>query len=326
MIVRNYLRGGRSLLTGTLSRFKNAFDPPVLVLIYHRVTALSSDPQLLAVSPENFRSQIEFLKANLPILRFEADWSAVREPSIVITFDDGYADNFLEALPILEETGVPATFFVSTGDLGTDREFWWDELERLILLERDLPPSFDLREDFFVRSWTTGNETERAAMYADMHPFMKQLSAEQRDRWLGRLRDWSGAGSAGRTSHRIMTIDEVKTLSDSAVATIGAHTVTHTPLSSLSVACQHREITLSKSRLEELTGRPITVFSYPFGGRCDYTKESVGLCRETGFVRVASNFPGQAHRWTDPYQIPRHLMRDWPLEEFVNRLRRCWVS
>ena len=92
-------------------------DAPVVVLLYHRVATLASDPQLLAVSPENFRQQMCYLKDKFPLVRFEDDWSDVRTPSIAVTFDDGYADNALNALPILEEVGIPATFFVSTGNL-----------------------------------------------------------------------------------------------------------------------------------------------------------------------------------------------------------------
>src|SRR4051794_28319151 len=117
------------LTRGNVNRIRNAAAPPVVVLIYHRVTVLADDPQLLAVSPDKFRAQLEILK-RYPILRFEDDWSKVRQPSIVITFDDGYADNHREALPILTEYGLPATFFVTAGAVGSNSEFWWDELER----------------------------------------------------------------------------------------------------------------------------------------------------------------------------------------------------
>jgi hypothetical protein len=81
----------------------------------------------------------------------------------------------------------------------------------------------------------------------------------------------------------------------------------------------------SKRDLENRLGMEIKVFSYPYGRRCHYTKESVSLCREIGFTKAAANFPGQAHRWTDPHQIPRHLVRNWPLEIFTEKLQAFWT-
>jgi peptidoglycan/xylan/chitin deacetylase (PgdA/CDA1 family) len=122
-----------------------------------------------------------------------------------------------------------------------------------------------------------------------------------------------------------MTVDELRLLSGSGCVTIGAHTVTHTRLSSLSPEAQREEIFSSKRELEEWLGREISTFSYPFGRRSDYTNESIALCRQAGFIRAAANFPGQAHRWTDPYQIPRHLVRNWPVETFAEKLRGFWT-
>ena len=97
------------------NRFVNLFDPPILVLAYHRVADLPLDPQALAVRPEHFRSQLRFLSEHYQILRLEDSWPRVEKPAAIVTFDDGYADNATAALPILEEEEVPATFFVSVG-------------------------------------------------------------------------------------------------------------------------------------------------------------------------------------------------------------------
>jgi peptidoglycan/xylan/chitin deacetylase (PgdA/CDA1 family) len=109
------------------------------------------------------------------------------------------------------------------------------------------------------------------------------------------------------------------------MVTIGAHTVSHSRLAALSVAEQAEEVGASKRQLESWLGREITLFSYPFGRRCDYTRETLEFCRDSGFTRAAANFPGQVHRWTDPYQIPRHLVRNWPLETFVEKLQGFWT-
>ena len=127
------------------NHFLNLIDSPVIILIYHRVTDLPADPEMLAVSPDNFRLHMKFLKQQFGIVRFEEEWTNVQKPAVAITFDDGYADNVLEALPILEEIGVPATFFVSTGRIGSGREFWWDRLEGILLQDGDSRPALNCR-------------------------------------------------------------------------------------------------------------------------------------------------------------------------------------
>ena len=324
-LINNLKRSARSLLCTPLNLLRNSIDPPVIILLYHRVTTLPSDPEMLAVTPENFRAQMRYLKETLPIVRFEEDWSKVATPSIAVTFDDGYADNALEALPILEEVGVPATFFVSTGTIGTAVEFWWYELERIILERPGLPPVFTLESKNCERNWPTGTLRERQEFYQGLVRLMNDANAECRNSWLGQLRSWAQADEIAAGTHRSMTVDELRVLANSSRVTIGAHTVTHSRLSSLSPQAQQEEISASKKQLEAWLGREISTFSYPFGRRADYTKQSIALCREAGFSKAAANFPGQAHRWTDPFQIPRHLIRNWPVETFTERLREFWT-
>ncbi|HXE97638.1 MAG TPA: polysaccharide deacetylase family protein, partial [Dongiaceae bacterium] len=272
-----------------------------------------------------FRAQLRYLKENFPIVRFEEDWATAPKPAVVITFDDGYADNALEALPILEEIGVPATFFVSTGTTGTTKEFWWHELERIIFETQNLPPGFTLKDDSFEKSWPTRDLKERQAFYQGIVGLMTNADAAHRDNWLAQLRRWAHSEDAIANIHRAMTTEELRLLAGSRWVTIGAHTVTHTQLSSISPDAQREEIVESKKQLEAWLGREVTTFSYPFGKRCHYTTETVALCREAGFSKVAANFPGQAHRWTDPYQIPRHLVRNWSAEMFAEKLRGFWT-
>ena len=125
---------------GKLIRYSSNFvDCPAVVLIYHRVTNLNQDPQLLTVKPENFHQQIEYLKKNYNVLTIEAFREILKagngfpQKSLMITFDDGYADNYFEALPILEEFDVQALFYITTSLVGTQKEFWWDDLERIFL-------------------------------------------------------------------------------------------------------------------------------------------------------------------------------------------------
>lgn len=302
----------------------NRIDAPVVVLLYHRVTDLPTDTERLAVSPPNFRDHMRFLKANVHLVRLEENWSARPKPAVAVTFDDGYADNLLEAVPILEEEGVPATFFVSTGTLGTGQEFWWHELEGLLLHEATFPARFALRDPQHGREWPSETLPQRQAMYAALNQLAQGIEPERLARWLAQLRSWAPSRPAA-AANRTMSEEEVRRLAASPIATIGAHTVSHTALAALTEAQQRWEILSSAGRLEQITGRRVEVFSYPFGNRRHYNRASIRLCRQAGFVKAASNFPGQVHRWTDPYQLPRQVVRDWSLDVFKRKMASFWV-
>jgi peptidoglycan/xylan/chitin deacetylase (PgdA/CDA1 family) len=95
------------------------------IVYYHRI----GEPDVLTRSLEDFKADIKYLARRYECIslfelcrRLKAKERFTR-PIAVITFDDGYRDNLLQAVPVLQEAKVPATFFVSTGYIGTDREF-----------------------------------------------------------------------------------------------------------------------------------------------------------------------------------------------------------
>jgi peptidoglycan/xylan/chitin deacetylase (PgdA/CDA1 family) len=303
---------------------RNLLDAPVVVLLYHRVTSLAHDPQGLAVSPENFRSQLEWLKSRYPLLRFEDDWRSARRPAVVVTFDDGYADNMREALPIVEEVGVPVAFFVSTGSIGTRREFWWDEIERCLGSAPWTAGNLELPVGAETRIFASATPEDRGALYQALHPILKAMSVASRERALEALRAWANVPECGRESHRPLAVEELRTLAASSWATIGAHSVNHAPLARLPAEAQRDEIETSRSRLEAWIGRPVPLFSYPFGGRADYDRRTVALCRDAGFRKAAIIVPGSWHRWHSDLEIPRRLVRNWGLPEFAAQIGRMF--
>jgi peptidoglycan/xylan/chitin deacetylase (PgdA/CDA1 family) len=106
-----------------------------VVLLYHRVASLEHDPHSLAISPEHFAQHLDVLVEHgvpMPLTEMVALASAGDVPpgAVAVTFDDGYADNLLNAAPLLAAAGVPATMFLSTGAIVNQSEFWWDDIER----------------------------------------------------------------------------------------------------------------------------------------------------------------------------------------------------
>ena len=321
MTVNQALRWARETTSNGFARISTKIGYPVIVLLYHRVATLDHDLFQMAVSPERFREQMAYIAGNYRVLRFEAEWKPERGPAVVITFDDGYVDNYRTALPILEELGLPATFFVTTGHVGAAREFWWDELERVFLTTDWLPRRLDIMLGGQRIAAPTDTLLERKNAALQVHALLLKMMPTDRDAAVEAVVSWSGARRSLRDGYRSMTVEELRALGNSPGATIGAHTVSHTALSVLPLDQQRAEILGSKRQLEEWLGREIATFSYPYGRRRDFTRATASLCNELGFRRAAAGWAAPVHKWTKPFNIPRYYVGDWTLDEFCHQLR-----
>ena len=131
-VLRKILKKPYYFLLNSRNKIRNFFIPTTRILLYHRVALVDNDPYRLCVSPQNFHAQIKFLKENykiIPLVKLVQDirLEKIQNNSVVITFDDGYADNLYNALPILEELQISATIFLTSGYVGQDKSFYWDE-------------------------------------------------------------------------------------------------------------------------------------------------------------------------------------------------------
>lgn len=328
-------------------RLRSALRPRAghaLILLYHRVTELSSDPQWLCVPPSQFAEHMEVLRRHYRPLHLTELCRQLREGkvvrnAVVVTFDDGYADNLHEAKPLLERFDIPASVFVTTGKIESQDEFWWEELEGYLLQAEALPDSLSLtvggkiyswgltgeRESVFPRGvrWNVAMDvcpTPRHRVYRELAPVLRGLSSEDREAILQNLADWANVPRRPRDTHRTMRADEIVQLSAGGLVEIGAHTVTHPVLSLQPPEVQRREIEDSKRKLEAVLGRPVTTFAYPFGTPSDYNSETVTAVRQAGFSCACSNFPGWAVPGGSLYELPRYLVRDWGGDEFSRNL------
>lgn len=319
-----------------------------IVLLYHRVIDLLSDPQLLSLSELNFTKHMEVLSKKFNPVSFhevliKQEQGKLPDNSVIVTFDDGYADNFYNAKPILEKYGIPATFFISTGHIGKKCEFWWDELERLILKNKTLPELLNLDFNGFTFHWESLNDNQTGHvsiknlndwnvlkpekrnnnqdLYIQLNHAIRPLNSYIRNKVMSHLRLWVGESDLGRMSHRIMTDEEIICLSKSSLFEIGAHTVSHPVLSELSIREQEVEISASKQDLEIKTGKRIKSFSYPYGNKNDYNSDTIAILKNNKFELAYSNFEGMISNELDVFQIPRHLVRNWNGDEFTLKLK-----
>jgi peptidoglycan/xylan/chitin deacetylase (PgdA/CDA1 family) len=308
----------------------NRVDNPAIVLLYHRVSRHTIDPQQLSVTPDHFYDQVDFLKKNYSLLGVEefthyvTKGKKIPSKSVVLTFDDGYADNYWEALPILESLGAQALFYITTSNLNTCNELWWDDLERILLGDDILPHHIETSNGRQILRFPTSSTAERLNSYHSLHRYCKYSAPAARNGMIENLRQSAEIGAEGRKSHRLMTTEELKNLSDSASSVIGAHTLNHPVLSILNYEQQQEEIIQSKVFLENLLNYPIQHFSYPYGSKKDYNKESIRICHENGFKMVSSNYYDHVHSWTNCFEVPRILIRDWDKQIFDQYMTKAF--
>jgi len=297
--------------------FLNWASKPALVLLYHRVTNLKNDPQLLAVTPDNFYDHVSLLRKKFSLLEIEEfselliSGKKMPVKPVILTFDDGYADNYHEALPILESLRTQALFYITTSNVNSDHEFWWDEIERIFLTDHQLPDFLEINVNDKLVRLRTSSVSERTNAYKALHPRLKYLAPEKRNALIAQIRQVAQINCNGRPTHRILSTEEIKLLSQSSSAIIGAHTHNHPALSVLSYKQQEEEIKLSKIILEKILAKAIDHFSYPYGSKKDYNQDSIQACQDIGFKMVCSNYHGHVRKWTDRFQVPRVLVRNW---------------
>lgn len=254
------------------------------ILLFHRVCELKSDIWKLANSPASFRKQLEYLKVNYNVVSYDELWETDSENMVAITFDDGYADNYQFALPILEELRIPATVFVCTGNIDSDREFWWDSLERMVVCNPECPREINVLGEVVC---LVGIEAKLKACYWLREKILFMNSNERED-FFQELSYQTRDDGTQRKTHRSLTSDELRRLDRSPYITIGGHTVTHTRLTSQTYDEQLWEIQTSKHFLEDLLDHPIDCFSYPFGGKTDYDMDTIMAAKSAGYKRVAA--------------------------------------
>lgn len=297
----------------------------VLCLLYHRVNPVKDEVFHLTVSPEHFEEQIRYLKDQFPLYRFEEDWGEKERDGVVLTFDDGYADNYEYALPILEKYQVPAAVFVASGYVNGTEEYWWDELSRVLTREREYPKRFELQDSLYQYTWETDSLEKRLDLIRSLHWLLKlEPEVERGNSWLMQLRNWAGISSGGREEHLPVSIEMLRRLNASEVITIGGHTVNHRSLGVQTKESQAYEIGASVKFLEQELGQNIEVFSYPFGSSVHFNEDTFAVCREKGIKKAASTVKGLWKKGTPSYEVPRMEAGDWGGKEFEEFIRECW--
>lgn len=278
----------------------------VRVLFYHRV---NKNGGYLGIDTNVFEQQIEYLSGNFNLISLKDFFKILNRQIIVkkpllITFDDGYLDNYTDAYPILKKYSAPAVVFLTTAFI--DNKIWiWHDIYRHIVENTPLK-TIDVNLNGNRYKWRFENNLEKRKVRRNIYYLYKDLPYSER---IERLRDLAMLLKVDIPEHPTdsyapLSWDNVKEMSKNNIE-FGSHTCTHEILSKLKNEDAHYELLQSKKKIEEELKSEVNAFAYPNGQDEDFTEETKILLKKCGYKIAFTTLNGLNDATTDKFSIKR---------------------
>jgi peptidoglycan/xylan/chitin deacetylase (PgdA/CDA1 family) len=290
------------------------------ILAYHRVKPLTSDyafdEELISATPEDFLWQMQHIKTHYSPIRLAdiALYTSSKLPwpkrPVIITFDDGFDDNYHYAYPILKQLNIPATIFLTTDYIGSDKVFWFDWV--IFLLKKlsttvNLTTSDGGKRFLLIPSRSLQQQT-------DLFGFLKSISDAERLNIIIQLESAAEVthSNVALAASQAMDWDSVIEMSASGWIDFGSHTQSHPALNQLNRDALIYELQGSKHIIETKTGKPCNTFAYPFGGDDITTPDVIAQVKQAGYAYACMYQKAYSHRNAlNNVQLERlHIERD----------------
>ena len=272
---------------------------PLTILCYHTLGADDGGVNgWTCLRQRDFRRQLADLQAVYDIVSLDQALSDSRgkRPQAVITFDDGDCGLFTYLLPILEETGVPVTLYIATGQFEAGRAFWFDRVVNA--LQEPGHVSLD-----GVGTWELpgGGGKDHWAVLGAILETLKGIDPADRDAAADKI---ATQGRVRDTGERLgpMTREQLKILASTPGVTIGAHSHGHELLDQIPLEAARTSVARSRALLQDWTGQDVRHFAFPNG---NHSRALCGMVRELGFASAVILEDRLAARGSDPFALPR---------------------
>lgn len=278
-----------------------------LVLTYHEVLPDAIEiPSWLVVRESAFRKQMEFLYRAFDVISLEKACERLTfrpsegKPFAVVTFDDGYRGCLVTALPILRKYRMPFTLYATTRPMADGIPNWHDAIINLFAVGSDIDITLDTgeKQNRFLIPQRAPERTRWAEM-RKLLLFLKDLRPKDRQANLRRLLERFPEVPA---TLKTLTIEELRRLAESPLATVGSHTHGHELLPQLGHSQIRDTVRKANSLIEEWTGSSPRHFAYPNG---DYTAAVQEIVAQEGFQTIATTEPGWLHSLDQRLSLPR---------------------
>lgn len=275
------IRAGRSLWVKSLT-----------VVNYHRIDNpyredFDSFKPNVSATPEDFDRQMAYLAKWFHVVSLKdviawLDGQKELPPhAALITFDDGYLDNYAHAFPILRKYNFPALIFLTTGHIGTDAPFYWDMAAYCFAHTENDHLTFP---DGHVESWSDPKQLEQVSK--NWIELMKTLPQAEKLIYVQSLPVLLGVSiPAGFFKQLMMNWDQIREMHKGGIE-FGAHTMHHPILTRISLEEVRKEVAGSKSKIEEELGERVLGFAYPNGQSSDLNDAIERIVADSG-IRAA---------------------------------------
>jgi len=259
-----------------------------LVINFHGVTDVTANRfNNRHLDVNEFEKIILYLKNNFEIVSlteiFEMHRSG-KKPSkktVAITFDDGYINNFSQALPVLKKHNVPATFYLITKGLVDDAYYVWPDI--IDLIQRNIKENIVLEGNTFS---CPGFYSEKLKL--NLVDFLKSCGSK-RDSYLKELTDkYSFHQDVAKKHPQLIELIRKKEFSkyiNEPLIEYGSHTHAHFNLEYLSRQECETELTESKRIIKEFTGKEPISLAFPDGS---YSKETIEIALKSGYKNLVA--------------------------------------
>lgn len=283
------------------------------VLTYHKIADEPDIQDSLKVSKATFESQIIYLKKYYTILSGDQlanilmRGDAYPDNSCLITFDDGWLDNYTNAFQILKKHEVPAVIFISTDFIGTNNTFWHENLgeylskldpETLKELKKGNPFPRDIQDelDIIVRI----PQRSRGKQIAKVTGLFKSYSPDDIESYLIRIGSVFGIHDTEREPS-VLSWEQIEVMTKQNIA-FGSHTKSHRILTNVSIHDVERELSESKSIIETKTGRKVYFVAYPNG---NYNQQILDKAKGLGYLAGFTCEAGENAYCDNPFTMKR---------------------
>jgi peptidoglycan/xylan/chitin deacetylase (PgdA/CDA1 family) len=319
MLARSLFWSGASFLLSQLP----ARDS-LVVLNYHRIGNPDEDlfdPGVFSASADQFDNQISHLKRHVSLVTLEealayiegSEKTKTRRCRVLVTFDDGYLDNYSIAFPILHAHGTQAVFFLATSMVGSFDIPWWDQIAYLVknagrrryVLSYPANLAVDIDRNGFAKSLESILRSYKKPGNADPARFLRELEGKTEGKPLP------------ETSRRFLNWDEAREMKRAGME-IGSHTHSHQVLGQLKPERQLEELSISRAILKQQLGAETNVLAYPVGSRTSFNRETQRMAREAGYRCAFSHHGGRNTLGEiSPYDVKRTKMVNQSWRRFL---------
>jgi peptidoglycan/xylan/chitin deacetylase (PgdA/CDA1 family) len=315
-----------------------------LILMFHRILPADSRPRIgghakLEITPEALEQTIRYFarrRYNIyspdELHHFLTGPKKADKPFVLFTFDDGYVDNLTHAYPIFKKHNIPFTVNVSTCFPERTAIIWWYLLEDLILTREQLW----FEHEGKIYDFDCKTSEAKTITYAATRRLFKFANVQERQKLTQSVLLTNNVDIQKKADEVALTWDEIKQLASDPLVTIGAHTVNHYVLSSLSAEEVRYEIVESRRSLEAQLEKQVDHFAYPFGNRREAEAREFNIAAPCGFKTAMTTRTGNIFAAHDSHlnTLPRYdltqislphdldLVTSGAMSMRINRLRR----